>query len=1093
MRKRNGTHGAISVFLALILVPCILVSSIFVDLSRVHLSKSVAESSADLALNTLLTNYDADLKNWYGLVASCQSIEEFYEVSAEYFLRALVSQGMSDDEIYLLGDYYSHVTNDDTIYDLLRVEPKGESGAAVSEVSGVNLANAAFMKKEVVEFMKYRAPIEITTGLVERIKNDPTVSEVLEAKKNEPLVEDKQEFYESEGKLVEAAYYTYLAIKAYYTAASSGNLTGDRLQQEYEAFQAYQDAYREISEYAVSNLSNTGGLERYNRALISRTYYNDYYSNPSKRFSDVYSEKKTENGQKKYYIELTKVKTLVDDLEEKIDAFLKAKDSFQTAAQPVLNQLPYGDEDGQSNPIQWWVRMDRAVNASSGTNYTSQMQAAGENMLRAYSKVLAIDKCELKGTVPQDWNSLDDWKEKYGATDLLAKAESLQGTYLTAGVSNGSDPYLNAVSNLESVSSANYGRLKADNLYIPFQGENLNLNSVLAAIGAGLSDLRQELQGYVDQLTKAIDGDGGDTPSLDELVGYVSTYEEKLDQWTQTANGMEDTSMAQADRKEIEERKATVEIKKEDVAILKTRLTNIRSQMESLIAAIDELKWGGKSLLEVTSIGAFLDQAGIDDSRIGITNGELKSYAKSVFEEKFTPQSLQHMEHKGDSAFDPTINPETREVDTPELWVYLFEKYKETEDQLEQNKKERDDAKNDGKNKEKEAKDKNRYHGGGEQVPHAYSGDAVFDLSNAVSGIAGMVENLLKLDFTGMRDDLYATTYIMNMFSYAAFEEEGMYHLLEEKDAKLVTQLTLENHTQPGFYPSVKGEGDTDRNTWLSKDPRDHENKSLTNHVIQKSSNPAYCAEIEYILCGGEGKDNAETVKSVYNKIYGIRYGLNLVSGFQNFWAIDPALAKQKGNTSFAIYLAAQAVNLATSGIIPIAVTEAVLIPVLTIFETSTDLDRLEAGFPVELYKTEANQWWVSLETQSTENLRGIGAFMTSLKGIDPNLRQNTGKGIFYSDYLTMFVYLGLHSGAEEAMYQRMAEVIQFNMGKLTQNTGYSLEKSRLYFRLEADLQVKPMMITLPYLSAEQYAESGKMLSETDWCTYHVSVVRGYN
>ena len=43
--RRND--GAISVFLVMILVPCMLVASIFVDISRVSLGRAVAESSAD--------------------------------------------------------------------------------------------------------------------------------------------------------------------------------------------------------------------------------------------------------------------------------------------------------------------------------------------------------------------------------------------------------------------------------------------------------------------------------------------------------------------------------------------------------------------------------------------------------------------------------------------------------------------------------------------------------------------------------------------------------------------------------------------------------------------------------------------------------------------------------------------------------------------------------------------------------------------------------------------------------------------------------------------------------------------------------------
>ena len=81
------------------------------------------------------------------------------------------------------------------------------------------------------------------------------------------------------------------------------------------------------------------------------------------------------------------------------------------------------------------------VNASSGTNHTSKVKTAAQNMMRAYSRVLAIDGCELRGELPEDWDCLEDWKTEYGATSLIATVESIQSTYLTAGITNNNDTY----------------------------------------------------------------------------------------------------------------------------------------------------------------------------------------------------------------------------------------------------------------------------------------------------------------------------------------------------------------------------------------------------------------------------------------------------------------------------------------------------------------------------------------------------------------------------------------------------------------------------------------------------------------------------
>ena len=1084
MKKKRGSRGAISVFLAIILVPCIVISSVFVDLSRVHLSKVSAESAADLALNALLTNYDADLKDWYGLVASCQTIEQFYDISANYFLRMLSSQGLSDDEIILLSDYYAKATGDDTIYDLLRVEYIPAEVKIVDEVANTNLSNAALMKDQVVEFMKYRAPIEITTGLIERLTSDSSVMGAIEAERTEPLVTEKQEFYESEGELTEAAYHTYLAIKAYFQECQSRSLDEAKIAASYTNLAGYKDVYKEILRYAIGNLSNTDGMQKYSRVTVSKTQYNDYYSNPSKNFSEVYSAREKVDGAYVYYIDLDDVEDLVKDLETKIEAFNTARTNFQNAAQPVLNDLPYGTGDNQTNPIQWWIKMNKAVNASTGTNHTQKVGDAAKNMMRAYSKVLAIDSCELRGDVPSGWTSLEDWKTKYGADTLLTRAESLQSTYLTAGVTDDNNLYLKAVKNLESVSSSQYGNINASNLYVTVDGQRMNLNSALSHISTTLSGKSQEMQDFIDLLDTAIDGDGKDTPSLEELRSYVQNYESNLEDWSDMADILDDTAMGAKDQQEIQDYTANVKINDEDLDVLKTRLVNIRSQLKDAMDAIDSLKWGSTSIKDISSIDTFKSKAGIDQSQIGLTNSKIKEYTDTLFGQKFEPDSIASIQHLGDSSYNPQIDPRTGEVDTPELWKYLYNKYYGTDDGMDQAKSEKDDANKQKDEKMKAAQEADRYSGGGENVPHVYSANTVFGLDDALSGVIGVVKDLVALDFTGMRDDIYATTYVMEMFSYATYENEGKYQLLKDTDPDKITKLTLNNYTLEGYYPSVAGTEAAEKKTWTSIDPQDAYNKSLTNQLINKNHNIAYCAEVEYILCGNNGSANGDNVKAVYNKIWPLRYGLNLISGFANFWNGTSNL------TASAIDGVSWTVWTMTSGIIPVPVTKAVLIPIFTVFETASDLDRLQAGFPVELYKIDDTMWFYALNVK-LDAKDGIAKLMTELTNLDPKTKPNPDIGIYYSDYLMLFVYLGFNSEAQTGMYQRMAEVIQFNIGRMAKQESYSLQKSRVYFQLNAKLRVKPLMITLPFFSMDEY--KNEMTTKTEWCTYDIRTVRGYN
>lgn len=1070
------TRGAVSVFLVMILVPCIVVTSVFVDLGRVHMSKSMAESASDLALNSLLTNYDSDLNEWYGMVASCQNIDEFYEKSAKFFLRTLSSQGLSDDEIYLLSDYYANATNDDTIYDLLQVECQTDTSGMISAVSGANLSNSTLIKEQVVEFMKYRAPIEMTTSIIDRLKSDTTVTQAIEAEENTPLVEDKTAYYEAEGELLAAAFNSYIAIYDYFKEASTNNLTNDKLQNYTNKLTTYKNTYSEIHKLMITNLYNTSGLSIYHRRVYALDSYNTTYTKTS---DEVHSRKETIDGTEHYYIDGSKITSILNTLEEEIQDFNDAKSSFITASESLMNKLP-GDSESSSNYIQWWVQMNNAVNSSSGTNHTTNFSRAAENMLKAYSKALAIKECELGEEVPSAW------EERFN--ELTGQVSELQGKYLKTNQPANGDAYLKTVSKLEEVSAANIYKISSSNLSVNVDGQTLTIDQAIPYVKTQLSTIRSELRKYVRLLDIAIDGNEDDeevpeaerVKSLDQLLALANTYHSKLNTWTNTANGST-TTMGEENREEIASiEQVCQQLNEASVRELKTRLSNIRSQIQDIIDAIDDMKYGNKTVKSIDSYSTFKSEAStkVQSSSIKLKNSDLSNYASSTFGQLFTPTSstVLTLGHLSDSNYNPQINPVTKEVNTPQLFVYFHGEFQGMSRQDVTDKQdELDGGEAEGNTQQDAAKNKGRYHGGGSEISKEFSGDKTFSLADgAISGVIDLFESLINLDITNIRDDLYVTTYIMNMFSYATYEEEGIYQLVEKKNELYLPTSGY----RPTQYENLLGNATTEK-TWLSEKPTDGYNKSLTNKMINKTNNAAYAAEIEYILYGGRtDKGNDDNVKAVYSNIYGLRYALNLVSGFQHFWSTG-------NSTANAIEAVARAIQMATSGIIPAELTKVILIPILTIFETSKDLDRLEAGFPVELYKTSHSDWWIKVpdgsDVKSVSGLTSI--FKNAFNG------PNTDKGIYYSDYLTVFVYLGLKSSAEDDMLQRMAEVIQTNIGKkIGGESGYSLSKSQVYFNLKATIKVKPLMITLPIFN--DY--NNNMETETDWCTYQINTTRGY-
>ena len=1127
MNRYKNTSGAVSVFLVIILVPCLLVTSIFADLGRVHLSKGMATSAADLALDALMTNFDADLNEWYGMVVSCQNIEEFYEASAQLYMRTLASTGLSEEEILSLVGKVDNLLGEPEIYDMLQVESLTAPSDMISEVPDANLTNPVYIKEEIVEFMKYRAPIELTLGIIDSLQKDKTYVEASKTEDTKPLVESKTAFYEAEGELLKAAFNSYVAIYDYFKiAVENGGLSNEKLSGYVDKLTEYKNVYSDIHLLMIKNLINTQGLAAYSRATASINMYSYSYTD-----KEIYSEleekiivvsndddeeseedtSETESTEEEstepetqiikiYHLYGDKLQSLMDNLEKKITAFKAAKTNYENAVSGLMGNLP-GTGDEQAYLIQWWVQMNAAVNTGSD-NVTTALASAGREMINAYAKLDAIGGCQISRTE----NLEVGWETE--VTRLKNEAKSLQGRYLVAGVSDDADPYLKAVKKLETVSANNINTISASHNKVTVDGETKSLDSAIAHIKSRLTAMKTELEGYVEYLDTAIDGNESDksVPEGDRVVSLLKltilaqNYDTSLGTWIDnvdtTLKNDSESSMAQNDKQEIgiltgeikegEDSKLqeismaefTNEITPTAVTELSTRLSNIRTQLKNVIGAIDSLIYGSEKLTGIGSYSTFKAKATagtVKAADIKLTNAELKSYADTTFKTLFDPDTdpVYTLANLSDTSYNPVIDPKTGEVETPELFKYFHEKFRlASKNEVSTAEKEAADEEDIANDAEKNAKDKGRYHGGGSDITKDFSADGAFSFGmDSLTSIVNTIESIINLDFGTIRDDIYVTAYIMSMFSYATYQEEGLYSLVPDAD-KTKLMLTPASTAEkcgthvPAEYDKYLGAADK-AETWLSERYEDYYNKSLTNKLINKVNNLAYGAEIEYILYGGT---NAENVKKVYSEIYAIRYALNLVSAFKNFWN-NPT-----------VKLIADTIQYSTAGIIPAPLTKVILLPILTIFETCKDMDRLEAGFPVELFKTNEDNWWIKVP-----GLKNIAGFATEVANNGLN-GPNTGEGLFYSDYLTLFVYIGITGANKDAMYQRLAEVIQGNIRHISGDDSYSMKNARLYFRFEAQCRVSPLIISLPHFA--EY--DNNMDTETDWCTYNISLIRGY-
>lgn len=223
---KKKVRGSISLLLVAILLPTMLFSALMVDISRLNLAKSMVSSAGDVALNSALANYDTVLKDVYGLFSITQTDEDWEEHIRRYFEETLVGQGVVSEED--AGDYVSMllgnlaeylVTDGNTPVNFLDMSI---DGFTANGVEGSSLSESEIMKKQIVEYMKYRGPYEFGMSFLDGLKAFEKVED------QSSVVEVKVKTQEKTQDVSDACRELYKNISAYDTEyddkeESSGN------------------------------------------------------------------------------------------------------------------------------------------------------------------------------------------------------------------------------------------------------------------------------------------------------------------------------------------------------------------------------------------------------------------------------------------------------------------------------------------------------------------------------------------------------------------------------------------------------------------------------------------------------------------------------------------------------------------------------------------------------------------------------------------------------------------------------------------------------------------------------------------------------
>lgn len=182
-------NGAITVFLSLILVPILILAGISVDAIRIYGASAILADSVNLTMNTALANYDQALKDSYGILSMSADENELSNNLIRYFENTINSMGLEFDEedsyIKSIIEDIKNMIGSPEKLDFNNLIDMETVDFSAKGIEGTQLYYPESLKRQVVEYMKYRGLISIGTNFMEKLsifKEIPKQQEFMESK-----------------------------------------------------------------------------------------------------------------------------------------------------------------------------------------------------------------------------------------------------------------------------------------------------------------------------------------------------------------------------------------------------------------------------------------------------------------------------------------------------------------------------------------------------------------------------------------------------------------------------------------------------------------------------------------------------------------------------------------------------------------------------------------------------------------------------------------------------------------------------------------------------------------------------------------------
>lgn len=181
----NDKSGAVTVFVTLLLIPAMLVSGTAVDLARIHTAKSIVHDANQLAANSVLTQYDALIKDIYGLYGV--DIYGIYDVMEE---DPILAEMLNE---YIEAAIFGKDNNDKGLGTFQLFYGSNLQPASLTPIENKNLGDPNVLRRQIEEYAKFRAPVIVMREVLAFIEGFKKLKDDTEAINMKMDIDDRIE------------------------------------------------------------------------------------------------------------------------------------------------------------------------------------------------------------------------------------------------------------------------------------------------------------------------------------------------------------------------------------------------------------------------------------------------------------------------------------------------------------------------------------------------------------------------------------------------------------------------------------------------------------------------------------------------------------------------------------------------------------------------------------------------------------------------------------------------------------------------------------------------------------------------------------